>query len=350
MTSSAVEDLEALIQLVIDNYAGYGDKLRALGPIRLEQAAEAARAVARDRASPASGDEALRIYLSTFADGHLSLAPTPGGRHEPSAPSPELTAAPTTLHVLSDSTVLLTIPGSFALAAKSQLVDLLHRHDGTIRSTPCLIIDLRGNTGGSDATYSSLLPYLYTGPMEVVGVDVLASEGNARQWEAMAAMIPEDEPDLAREVRDIVRRMRAHPGEFVSLPDGRITFPEVMPLPERVGIIVDGACASAAEQFLLAAQQSTKTIVFGQPTRGVLDFSNPVPFPLPSGTRTVMIPTTRSRRLPTAPVDGVGIIPDITLKTENAARWVEIVREHLERMRGAGPGEARLGIVRADLE
>jgi len=333
MDESSARDLDAAIALVAENYAGYRDKLSALGSARLEQAAEEARASARGAQSLGDADRAIRAYLSVFGDGHLWLTKAAGTSQSPARSAIPAVEHPS-LQRLSRSTTLLTIPASFALASKAGLEGLLDRHEATIRAHRCLIIDLRGNTGGSDATYIHLLPYLYTGPIEVIGVDIFATAANTKRWEAMASMVPDSEPELAQQVAAIVSQMKARPAQFVHLPDERIELPLVMPAPARVGIVVDRQCASAVEQFLLAARQSGKVRLFGQPTRGVLDYSNPVEFCLPSGTRALGIPTSRSRRLPDRPVDGTGILPDVVLDPDDVRGWIATVQEHLERWRG----------------
>jgi hypothetical protein len=83
--------------------------------------------------------------------------------------------------------------------------------------------------------------------------------------------------------------------------------------PERIGILMDNRCASAAEEFLLLARQSRKVVLFGSNSRGCLDYSNVRKIPLPSGSRVLGVPMSRSRRLPQSPVDGHGIAPDVRL-------------------------------------
>jgi C-terminal processing protease CtpA/Prc len=102
-----------------------------------------------------------------------------------------------------------------------------------------------------------------------------------------------------------------------------------MPFPKRVAVLVDNA-ASTGEQFLLEARQSRKVTLFGKEnSAGVLDFSNTVDMPTPSGRYRVFWATSRSLRLPGDPVDPDGIAPDIRIPADErdpvafAQRWLE---------------------------
>ncbi len=61
---------------------------------------------------------------------------------------------------LSDQTVLLRIP-SFNYDYKKQIDSTLKANHKSIIKHPNLIIDIRGNGGGSDASYSEIIKYLY---------------------------------------------------------------------------------------------------------------------------------------------------------------------------------------------
>ena len=61
--------------------------------------------------------------------------------------------------------------------------------------------------------------------------------------------------------------------------------------------------------------------LFGRPTFGSLDYSNLRPTDFPSGKRQIWRATSRSRRLPELPIDGIGVQPDQLLKRpENRAQ------------------------------
>ena len=358
-------DAEAAIALVKRNYVGYRDKCNLLGTSNIKRAETHARTAA---VTARTSEDCARIvleYLRVFDDAHLQFAfSDPSGKLNFRNSSPRvqalmaaaaaLTNYEPTARVLSPAAFLISIP-SFGLDSKSKIETLLQRYDSDIRSRRFLVIDLRGNGGGYDAAYDSLLPYLYTQPVVERGTDVLATRQNADAWEKLIApipdglsagakqilgmyQIPENEQKLRTEVAGTVKMMRAAPeGRFVPKePDTTNIFPEVFPTPSRVGIIIDGLCASSTEEFLLVARQSKKVTIFGRPSFGVLDYANVRLFILPSQQMLLFLPTTRSRRLPSGAIDNVGVVPDVRFDDDLASRKVsdaavEYVRHYLER-------------------
>jgi hypothetical protein len=192
-----------------------------------------------------------------------------------------------------------------------------------IRDAERLLIDLRGNGGGSDYNFRALVPLLYTDPIRIVSNEVLATPANIAANAALAAdtTIPAGiREQLSRQVED----MKASEGGWLPFPDRTHELSEVLERPARVAVLVDGRCASSCEQFLLMARQSRKVTIYGEPTAGILDFGNVRSATMPSGTLRLFYPTTRSKRLPHAPVDGIGVLPDVLVPDGHAdpVAWV----------------------------
>lgn len=118
----------------------------------------------------------------------------------------------------------------------------------------------------------------------------------------------------------------------------------VYSMPRNIGIIINEVNASAAEQFLLFAQQSDKVILFGNAnTAGILDYSNITPNPLPSNNYQLWCPMTRSKRLPENPIDNIGITPDVNIPFavteqlyDKLDKWVYFVKNYLELLNTEG--------------
>ena len=215
------------------------------------------------------------------------------------------------LERLNERTLYLRIP-SFAFEQKTLIDSLLAANDALIRSTSNLIIDIRYGTGGSDASYSGLIPYLYSGPIRSVGVKLRATELNAAGYEEYADMFGRETED-GRECLDIATRMRAASGTWIE-PDPQTWSVDsahtVVPYPQRVGIICNEGNGSTDEQFLLEARTSAKVKLFGHPTSGTLDVSNMRQVTSPDGCFELGYTMSMSHRLPRMPVDVMGIQPD----------------------------------------
>ncbi len=223
--------------------------------------------------------------------------------------------------IVSDDIFYIRI-GTFEEWNALAIDSVITHHEEFLATAPYWIIDLRGNGGGSDFSFIPIMPYLYTDSVTVIGTDVLATEENIKNW-AVLLDNPHIPDDLIQLLREILETMEQHKGEFVSIVDDTtITFEEVKTYPERVVVLVDENCASSTENFLLAAMQSEKVTVMGQPTAGVLDYANMRSADFPCYSLRLEYATTRSRRIDAGMgVDNKGIAPDVVLVSEKD--WIE---------------------------
>jgi hypothetical protein len=226
--------------------------------------------------------------------------------------------------ILNDSTCYLRIK-SFNGSYAREIDSVIKTNVKTIQSTAKLIIDLRGNGGGSDHCMSFLQPVLYTNPVQNIGVDLLTTPDNIAAWESIIDQYRDKLPKAYLE--DALKKIHQGDGKeraFVNFAaDYTGTLPAVWANPAKVAVVIDGKCGSATEEFLLFARQSTKTKLVGEHSLGVLDYSNVVRRNFSSPPFTLNYPTTRSRRIDAGlGIDNKGIQPDIplNLSTDN---WLE---------------------------
>lgn len=306
--SECPADLEALSAYMVANDSGAHDLLKKAGRARLEAALSSARAKVAATQDDASCLAALREYLKTFRERHLSLrpaAPPPAGAQTHAKPS---------FRTLSDRTAVLVVP-SFGDQDGSAIANFVETHADDIARRPNLIIDVRGNAGGSDWTYVPLLKVIDANVRRDIGAWMLATPANSAANRiacdvlAPASKTCRDATNAAAEAMD-----KAPAGTFIPMPgqaDVEILSPDkVWSRPSRIGILVDHGCGSSCEEFLLAARQSFKVKLFGQPSMGSLDYSNLRPWTLPSRKRLLLYATSKSLRLPIFSVDLAGIPPD----------------------------------------
>ena len=238
------------------------------------------------------------------------------------------------LRELSTETVYLRVP-SFATEYQPYLDSLLAAHHDALMSHDGLIVDVRGNTGGSDWTFARLLDYLYTHPIRQPAVEFLSTPLNDARYEWILEMPGLDSAARAW-VADIQSRLAGQPaGTWVMETDSVLeleTRERVLPRPARVIVLTDGDCASSCEGFVLAARQSAKVKTMGLRTFGALDVSNMNFVESPCGAYRLSYATSRSRRLPDYPVDDYGIQPDVLLEPELVApwEWVGYAKRRLE--------------------
>jgi hypothetical protein len=253
---------------------------------------------------------------------------------------PENPRAPV-LSFPADEAVLLSLP-SHSPEHRPKLEFLLGGHLRELLSRRLLIVDLRGNEGGSSSTTFPLEPLIVTTDgdslLEWEGEPVvMASPENRQYFERMAEQgwVP----------RGLVRRIEAHPGELVPFEDppaegeagegesaDTANAAEAAPIPhpprpERVAILVDELSVSAAEAFLLRVGGSEKVTIFGRPTGGAIDYQNINMVRLACDGSGIVFgyPTLiASDRLPAGGVNPTGVVPDVAIDLPPAA-WVPFV-------------------------
>jgi hypothetical protein len=224
--------------------------------------------------------------------------------------APDFRYVPVDAKPLSDKTFYIKI-ASFEPSNWNRIDSLFKLYDSLLKKTPNLVLDLRNNGGGSDFAYGPILPLIYTRPVKTIGVDVLSTDVNINGWKAVL-----DDPDIPetsrKSIEAMIAQMEAGKGKLVNIaPDETDSSFTVLPYPQKVVVLVNENCASTTEQFLLAARQSSKVILAGQATQGVLDYSNVRTAPFSCMPYILRYSTTRSRRVDMGQgIDNKGIKPD----------------------------------------
>lgn len=305
-------DLEWLPAFLLENDAGARAEVAAKG----EEVFASALADTESYVSSVKSDDecrgVLNGYLRAYRVGHLwidSIVQKPEDQQGSGGP------ADPTFRILSTGTTLITAP-SFETAFKDKLAKLVKDHRAEILRHPNLIIDVRGNGGGSDVVYYPLLPFVQANQVHQFGVEFLATPENARSTDILAKEAAATCPECAASLAAMAKRMQDAPsGTFISAGSDEDFSPRgVTRNPQRVAILIDRHCGSSCEQFALDARRQFKVKLFGRPTFGSLDYSNLRPTVLPSGKRQIWRATSRSRRLPELPIDGIGVQPDQLLR------------------------------------
>lgn len=231
-----------------------------------------------------------------------------------------------TLAFLDNKTVLFQIK-TCDLSYKNLLDSLVSINKTRLEGTEHFILDLRGNEGGGDATFETIVPYLYTNPILIHTAELWASENNIKMFDEFLNN-PEIPTESKLHIQKIVTNAKKNPNTFVPLSENKVDtliINSVLEFPKKVSIVIDRNCKSSTEQFLLLAKQSKKTTIYGQTNSGgALDYSNLNFILTPSGYWYASVPTTRTTRLPNNPVDPNGIKPDVIIdkKIKDIIQWV----------------------------
>ncbi len=235
------------------------------------------------------------------------------------------------LEKVSENTVLLRIP-SFAYTNKKKIDSVIEVNTQTITSTKNLIIDLRNNGGGSDGSYTKILPFLYTNPIRTIGVKLYSTPLNNDRYNKFISS-PDFTKEDKQEFKRMLKKLNKKLGEYVNLNDSKVyikKYDTIYSYPKNVGIIIHKGNASTTEQFILAAKQSKKVKLFGNTTFGALDVSNMNFVVSPCKEFQLGYCTSISFRIPEMAIDDIGLQPDYyiddTIKKYN---WIEFVETTL---------------------
>lgn len=218
---------------------------------------------------------------------------------------------------------------------------LVTKSDSAIKNTKYLIIDLRGNGGGSSG-WVSLIPYLATNQIDQGETYLRVSKENvSKKLQDLDAFanhpIPEDykkyfpEETLNR-YKETYKELPETTETFYPLPSVSFPLDSVLKQPAKVAILVDEFGGSSTEYFFYLAKQSKKVTTYGRPTIGMMDYagmSNPTK--LPFDAFRLYIPIEKSAWTDENPIDKTGFTPQIIINEEQE-NWIDYVMEDLPKM------------------
>jgi len=237
------------------------------------------------------------------------------------------------LQKLNDQTLLIILP-SFDYPFVDIIKDIVNNNRFLIERSKNLIIDIRGNSGGTDDAYEMLLPYIMTNSIRNMGVEYLATETLVKGLESYIQTVRnnKEKQEEIETVKQWIELYKKNMGKFVNLkerPFSTQTVAYIKKSPEHVVILTDKRVGSSAESFVMKAKQSKKVKVLGTVTSGGLDYASARMFDFGCPEYLLQLPTYRSLRLPDYPIDNIGMQPDIYVD-KSIKDWIKFALEYLE--------------------
>jgi hypothetical protein len=230
-----------------------------------------------------------------------------------------------TIKKLTEEIIEVKIPALYP-DYTSQIDSLLNVYDSEMKKAKTLIIDLRGNGGGGVLPTLALIKYIKTGPIHYINSFSIASDTLIENAKRSCFPREKDHLDYYNNYcNKFLANLMNNRGKMIFDSSELYENPEP-PLanPKNVAIIIDNATASAAELFVLAAQQSKKVKVFGENSAGGVDFGGVVPYFLSDSKYALYLTTEMAEYIKTTRYDGKGITPDVPLSGKQG-NWIREV-------------------------
>lgn len=234
--------------------------------------------------------------------------------------------------LVGESVIQIKIP-SLLYDYKSKVDSLLLSYDNLIRKTKTLIIDLRGNGGGSVLPTFELVKYIKTGPIHYVNSFSVASDTLIENIKRFCSLNKgETDKFYNNYCKEFLPRLLANKGKLIfDSSEMYVSDSPPLPFPENVAILIDYGTTSAAELFVLAAKQSKKVKIFGENSSGAVDFGGVIPYFLDNFSFGLYLTTEMAEYIKDKQYDGIGIQPDIYLSKEKDKWLNEIINYYAQK-------------------
>lgn len=213
-----------------------------------------------------------------------------------------------------DGIPYLRLPDFYSVD-RAHVDSLMRAHHDNILKADFIVVDVRGNSGGSDGTYFPVLPYILSGPVELPQSGFWLSEYNIMKlMEYKTGGKRKTAEEFTKEEKEEYDTMMSKKGTaYFKYPDSNTFAYNADTLyqgPRKVVLLTDEETASSGETFVYRANQSDKVVVYGQNTAGVVDGFNGLAKDI--GCFEVVFPSSfRSMDLDKNPIDPYGIAPDV---------------------------------------
>ncbi len=285
-------------------------------------------------------DHSPRRYEARIRHGLLlHMAPYSWGRrfplpdHEKGTLHPQDPRAPH-FRVLGTDATVISLP-SLSPQYRQPLQKICAEQRVAITSRDVLIIDLRGNEGGSSTAARPLAPFFYGDslrpPLRAAGrPHVLSCPDTIAYYDQQKSGF--FTPSWLKSIR---RRLRTQPGQLIPLYEKDKGYEPYEPRqrharPVHVAILVDGNVISAGEAFLIDAKRHRKVKVFGRNTGGTIDYQNVSIVGIGFGRHSYGLGypiIAASENLPDGGFNADGIPPDVVFGS-SVQDSIRAIREH----------------------
>ena len=378
-----LEDYDFAVKYIEDNYAGFPNKV--VDSTRADYESMKTRLHTQVSKGERTGWDAVAEYTAWFNDYHTRLClndvdscgRTRGASDKYRLQTPirydelmgEYRPQPVACKV-TDKTFLVRFPSCYGDIGMEWIENSISK----LMDSGCenLILDIRGNPGGSDLYWNPYWRLLADHDGEICDVEFRNSSAyrDSLLQELNSQGVPGEIIQGVQSIFPMLENIQYVPGSVVSQflvkltggqdfsfaqlqsvlnslahPElisgkGNIHLEQVSDAVRRAALIIDNRVASSGEALVECLKAtSNRTTVYGRDnTEGCFDFSNCNQVPMPNSGIDISVPMSRRVGLPETGIDATGIAPDVRIDlplpaklTDNIDEWVIWVAEQLEK-------------------
>jgi Peptidase family S41 len=231
-----------------------------------------------------------------------------------------------------DSQTLVIHMPYFEQSYVSVYDSLMKANADALQQVSTLILDIRGNPGGSVRCVAPLLPYVCTGPIENANVYRLCSADLiAEARRSLNAFTREGDTMRAGWQQKYMDSLVRYQGHFWFRPGGVSPCLSVPNSIRNVAILMDHGTRSAAELMVLYFRQSSKVRLFGEASGGAVDYSDLLSYELPRSHFKLWVASSKRGVTSWDPAyDETGIPVNVEI-ADSESDWVGFVRKYYSR-------------------
>ncbi len=183
---------------------------------------------------------------------------------------------------------------TFSALAGPQLEGFLESAEKA-KDQAVVLIDLRGNSGGSDRYGTEWLQRLFGSPtsgwevLELVSPVTLQGDVLLHQWLLSRAASPSEKEQVGGRLASALKNLEEAEAvglepewKKLSVEGGSAPRTSASPFQGRLILLVDSNTSSSAETFVLMAKQFPETVVLGENTHGMMRFGEVKLYRLPN--------------------------------------------------------------------
>lgn len=233
------------------------------------------------------------------------------------------------IELLSKNTLLFVPPPFTYIDAADIIVDMVNNNRDLLANTPNLIVDLRNNPGGDDNALIPLYPYVADKPIIRKGGLFRNTKENllllSQELESVQNY-PKYKRLLGPKLQTIINDMRNSKESVVVGPDKVFQYAKPFSKPSKVAVLINNKTASSAERIVMELQQSAKTTVYGEKSKGLTDYIEVRDWGLPAYGWRLAMGMAENAQKPKGKNNGIK--PDVKISTKTAD-WVKFVEDNL---------------------